>query len=438
MLVSLIAVSAVPVSRAEFKTEDWEFIAPVTLHLTAEASAGIIEMSLSPEIMDRSRPDLGDVRIIGKDGREVPYVLERTRAVSKTEEFPGRVYNRTFVPGKSSSATADLGRQVRKNRVRVVTEGSNFRRQVMIEGSDNCRNWQTVRRGAFLFRIGASGNTEYEKDTVSIPDNDMRYFRVTVLNGADDPDQVKITEVLVRHHAVEPARICPVQIAGTSVEQKDRHTILEFDLRYRHMPLRDLKLSFKDANFFRCVRICGRQKKTSIMKHAVEDAKALERRVPEPWTLIRTGAIFRYSGEEGDESSLTIDLSGSSHRYIRVEIANEDNTPLAFTGAEASRHMCLVCFPFQAEGKPRLFFGSPKARFPQYDISHYAERLASKGINAAVAGKAIKNPVFEKTRAPTPWSEKHPVILWVALLAGVVVLGVLVASQMRTRGNPGQ
>ena len=204
------------------------------------------------------------------------------------------------------------------------------------------------------------------------------------------------------------------------------------------MPLRELGLAFKDATFFRRVKVLGRQQATRIVKHAVEDAKALEREEPEPWTTIRSGAVFRYSGEEGDESSLVLDLSGSSCRYLRVEITNEDNPPLEFAGAELSRHVYLVRFPAQSGSQLRLFFGNPNARAPKYDISHYAQRLAARGVAAAAHGTPVANPLFGATRAPTPWSEKHRVILWLALLAGIAVLAALIVSQMRARGRDAQ
>ncbi|MCX6348264.1 MAG: DUF3999 family protein [Candidatus Aureabacteria bacterium] len=305
--------------------------------------------------------------------------------------------------------------------------------QVLIEGSDDGGSWRTVRRGAFLFRIGTPGNTEYEKDAVAIPENDMRYLRVTVRNGPGDPEQVALAEIRVEYRPVQPPRACPAPLAGTYVEQTGNRTILEFDLGYRHLPLRDLTISFRDANFFRRIKVSGRQDKTRIVKHAVEDAKPLEREVPEPWTPISSGALFHYSGEEGDESSPPLDLSGASDRYLRVEIANEDDPPLTFAGAEASRYLCLVRFPVPAGLAPSLFFGNPFARLPRYDLSHYAGRLAAEGLASAAFGEPLANPAFRAPCLSTPWSEKHRVILWLALLGGIVVLAVLILIQLRAR-----
>ena len=431
----VILVSAVAPARAEFNVEDWEFLAPISIDLAATPSAGMVEMSLSPEVMDQARPSLADVRIIDEAGAEVPYVLELARAVAKSEIVAGKLYNRTFMPGRSSSATVDLGGKLLKNRIQVITAGSNFRRTVVIEGSDDGRTWRTIRRGALLFRIGTAGNAEYEKDVVPIRENDLQRLRVTVYNGAGDPEHVEITAIRVLRRSVDAAQTRPVKIAKTSVEQEDRRTILEFDLGHRHMSLRELVLAFEDDNFFRCVRVSGRQQETRIVKHPVEDAKAFEREEPEPWTPIRSGAVFRYSGEDGDESSLALDLSGSAHRHLRVEIANEDNPPLTFAGAKLSRYVCLVRFPVQTASQVQLYFGNARARSPKYDVAYYADRLASEGVAAAAHAEPAVNPRFGATPAPTPWSEKHRVILWLALLAGIAVLAALIVSQMRACGD---
>ena len=431
----LAALAIVAVPQADFKVESWEFLAPLTIDPAAPQAAGMVEVSLSPEILDRCRPDRGDLRVIGADSTEVAYLTECARARTESQTRSCRLYNRTFVAGVSSSVTADCEGKILKNRVRISTEGSNFRRGVLIEASDDGSTWQTVRRGAFLFRVGVAGKTEYEKDTVHFSTNNMRYMRLTIWNAPGDPEEVGITEVEILHETVDPARTSSLVIAATDVKQGEKRTILEFDLGYRHVPLKELSLAFDEPDFFRRITVSGRQAETRIVKHRVEDGRALEREIPVSWTRIQTGAIFRYSGEEGDESSLTIDLSGASYRYIRVEIHNEDNPPLTLAAASATQHLYLVRFPFQPNEIWHLYFGNPRAGAARYDLSHYAERLGSRGLVTASPGVPISNPAFGEVEAPKPWSERHRVILWVGLLAGVLVLGALIVLQMRAHGR---
>jgi hypothetical protein len=430
LLLALSPLLAHP-ARGDFDAAGWEFRGPVTFS-PADRSAGLAELPLPPEVLDRSRPDLADLRVVGEDGKEIPYVIEAP-ASAIPGEAAARVYNRSFLAGKSSSATADLGAKVRKNRVRVITAGDDFRRKIAIEGSDDGRSWRTLVPGALLFRVGPRGGAEYEKDLVSIPENDLRYLRVTVHNGPGDPGEVEIADILVRREPLPPSPALPVALAGSYVEQTGNRTILEFDLGYRHLPLRDLALSFSEANYFRRWRLSGRQGKTRIVKHAVEDAKPLERKVPEDWRPILSGAVFRYSGTEGGEQSPPVDLNGVGYRYLRVEIFNGDDPPLNFTGASVSRSERLIRFPASFGEGACLYFGNPAAAAPRYDLSHYASRLEGQGTAAAALGAPVANPAFGKARSLLPWSERHRAVVWLALLGGIVVLGLLILSQFRRR-----
>lgn len=435
LLLILFPLIALPV-RGDFDAAAWEFRAPVTFPPSAGAP-GLAELSLPPDVLDRSRPDSADLRLFGNDGKEIPYIVEEAKSAVPSAEASARVYNRSFLAGKSSSATADLGVKALKNRVRVVTAGDDFRRKIAIEGSDDGRSWRTLVSGALLFRIGPRGGAEYEKDAVSVPENDLRYLRVTVYHGPGDPGEVEIADILVRRELLPPSPALPVPLAGSYVEQTGNRTLLEFDLGYRHLPLRELKLSFSDPNYFRRLRLSGRQKKTRIVKHAVEDAKPLEREVSEDWRPILSGAVYRYSGAEGEDESPALDLNGAGYRYLRVEIFNEDDRPLSFAGATVSRSERRIRFPAPSGEGAYLYFGHPAAPAPRYDLSHYAQRLAGRGIAAVELGSVAANPAFEKSGSRLPWSERHRAVVWLALLGGIVVLGLLILSQFRRRPQCG-
>ncbi len=419
-------------ARGDFDPSAWEYRGGVSVPPGA-AAAGLVELDLPPEVLDRARPDLSDLRLVGEDGKEIPYVIEDARPAGAGEESAARLYNRAFREGRSSSATADLGAKVRKNRVRVVTAGEDFRRGVEVEGSDDGSSWRTLVRGALLFRVGPSGGAEYEKDAVAVPENDLRYLRVTVHNGPGDPGRVEISDILVRREPPPPSPARPVPLAGSYVEQTGNRTLLEFDLGFRHLPLRELKLSFSELNYFRRLRLSGRQEKTRIVKSAVEDAKPLEREVPEDWRPISSGAVYRYAGAEGGEESPAVDLASAGCRYLRVEILNGDDPPLSFTGAEVSRAERRIRFPAPPGEGAFLYFGNPSARSPRYDLSHYADRLAGRGTAAAALESPSANPAFAPPRPLLPWSERHRLVVWLALLAGVAVLGFLILSQFRRR-----
>jgi hypothetical protein len=54
-------------------------------------------------------------------------------------------------------------------------------------------------------------------------------------------------------------------------------------------------------------------------------------------------------------------------------------------------------------------------------------------------GPEVSNPAYTGRPDDRPWSERHPIVLWIAIIAAVVVLGGLALRSMRaaTTGHTG-
>ncbi len=167
-------------------------------------------------------PDLRDLRVVVNRTEETAYVIRTNYGSTSHVQLPTRLYNRTFVGDRESTVTVDFESKVLKNRVQVMTPGTNFRRKVRVQGSDDGENWGTIRDGAFLFRVqrGDAKSRAYEGNVVTFPDNDQQYLRVTVYNGEDDKGALEILAVKAFQHKRTPAETLPVPVVSTQVAQK--------------------------------------------------------------------------------------------------------------------------------------------------------------------------------------------------------------------------
>jgi hypothetical protein len=405
---------------------EWSHVAPIAVRQMPRA--GLVEFTLTPEVFDLAQGDLCDLRVVTDAADELGYALRIAEGKEESVPLAIALYNRTYIPGKQSSITVDFGAKILKNRIEVITPGTNFRRQVLVEGADDGLSWQKVREGAFLFRISQDSlRNAYDKDEVSLPDNDQRYLRVTVYNAPDDPKQVDVKNVKAWCVVRRPPETVPVPlvVTGPSEDQKNKRTEITLDLGHRNLPLYELALDFSNADFYRHVRISGRNATERVVKTRVEDAPELEKKVAEPWTDVGGGSVYRYSSGGSVDESLALGLSGARYRYLRVQIENADDPPLQFRSAQVKRLVYYVAF--QAKGKAcSLFFGNPRAQRPSYDIVNYSERLRKEGCVAISLGKVVPNPAYAQAEKVIPWSERHKSIIWVALLGVAVVLLLLV------------
>ena len=71
----------------------------------------------------------------------------------------------------------------------------------------------------------------------------------------------------------------------------------------------------------------------------------------------------------------------------------------------------------------RLYFGDAKLEAPVYDYA----KMSREDMDAAQAslGPTTPNSAYTPRADDRPWSERHPSVLWIAMLLAVVVLAVL-------------
>jgi hypothetical protein len=405
------------------KRSDWQYMAPITINSSADER--LAEFAITPSVHAIARVNLTDLRIVTGNGTEVGYVIRKGEGTTENIPLQAKLYNRSFLPGKQSSVTADFGGKTLKNRIKIETSGTNFRRKVRIEGSDSGETWGMVLEGGFLFRVqGAAGERDgFDKSLVEFPSNDQRYLRITVFPGSDDPKVIEIQGIQASRQVVSTPETAEVPVVSAIIEEKERFSEISLDLGSVNIPLHEISLEFLDSDFFRHVAMEGRNQERRTIKPKVKDANVGERTVPEPWTRIGTGTVFRFSGCQGKEESLKLPLK-AYFRYIRIRINNFDDPPLRFRGARVNRLIDSVSFPFKKHEKYLLYVGNPNATSPVYDLTHYIKPMREQGIARADLGSLTSTTIREEK--DLPWSEKHQGIIWVALLVMVASLGLIV------------
>ncbi len=437
LIFSILIWAPVSVLAGDMNASDWALLARVEMN--PHAGKAVAQCELTPEVLDASLPDLRDLRVVVNGTEEIGYVIQTNRGSDSSVPLQVRLYNRTFVADRESTVTVDFGTKVLKNRVRVMTPGTNFRRKVRVEGSDDGENWRTVREGAFLFRVQHSDaeSHAYEGNVVTFPDNDLRYLRITVYNAEDDKGVREIMDVKAFQHVWTSAETVAVPVIAAKAVQETHRTEITMDLGYRNMPLHELMLSFSDPNFFRTVTVWGRDQEKRVVRRVVEDSPALERTVEEPWRQVTAGTIYRFSADGSADESLTLKLHSTKFRYLQVRVENRDDPPLSFTEARVSRLVQRLEFPTARSGQYDMLTGYAKAIAPVYDVGHYIGKLRRQGVVEASLGKLVPNPLHKTTEQTLPWSEQHKGILWLALLAMAAALGFLVYRMAMTARKEG-
>jgi len=145
------------------------------------------------------------------------------------------------------------------------------------------------------------------------------------------------------------------------------------------------------------------------------------------WYPVALGEIYRY--QSGDAHVANLEIPGSMQsRHVRIEVLNGNDAPLSGVRISLLTTPRRVFFEQQPERSYRLIYGDSRASFPQYDLPR---RFDTKQSEKAVIGKLGPEEVNSAWSDPRPWTEKHQVVLWLAVGLAVVLLGFSAISSLR-------
>src|SRR3989344_1559204 len=195
-------------ARADFDISAWKSRARITGGSVATEYA---ILQLPPEFFSHLKPDLSDLRIVNADG-EVPYVLGVEKESVSSSRVPARMYNLSAGAGGGSvSFLADLGPgSAFHNAITIRVASENFRRGVVIEGSDDEKSWRilTSQGQIFDYTVRDIKSVSVRDTDVRYPEATFRYLRVTISGGPIDVRGVEVSRELAlaaREAVYEPA-----------------------------------------------------------------------------------------------------------------------------------------------------------------------------------------------------------------------------------------
>lgn len=394
------------------------------------AAPGFVRLALTPEILDRSDPALRDLRLVDDTGQLVPYVVHRARATDETrltwQEV--RLVNRVVRPGEYTRVVLDFGKPVEKNRIQVDLSGDRFCLRVRIEGGMSSQSWDTVLDNAWLVRL-AEGDTGFERDIIAFPTNTFRYLRITVYAADNGSSTRDIRSARAAFARVAPAEeLLPAQVTVTKVEHdgERKQSIYELDLGYRHLAVVRLDIPFDEAYFHRGYELLGRNALTQPGKGytALDPA---ERKVP--WQPIDRGVVYRIQEEGEVFDSRPLESLDAPYRYLQLRVHNADNPPLnLLRPVTAYRREVSLVFDFDSVRRYGLYCGNPEAQAPTFDLAQAVVGVAERDLPALQPGALTQ---LQPTGPDLPWTERHIVIIWIALAAAVAALLALIAANLK-------
>lgn len=354
-------------------TTRWQWMAPFQVE-----QPGMVRLEIPPSVLDASRPDLGDLRILPRDqetpySKETPYLMDlpvhRGDTVQVATGFKVSLSDRTTLIEVSADITAPI------EAVDLTSPAKEFLKSVSIEAITTGGEWRPLISNTVIFRQPDGA----ERVRIPLPAGKWEGLRIKVDDDRSQP--VPFTGVRLITASEKPVTfVGPISISTR--EDLSNETRLTLDLGARNLDVAELHFEITDAVFSRAC--------TLGFDTSTPDGETRMERIP-------GGTLYRV---QNDHAALTESLVIPVHRriqsrYLIVTIHNGDSPALAVTRIKAGYYPTILAFHAAEAGDWKLITGNPKEKQPQYDLSQL------RGMMGEATGKPItpsalrKDPGFE-------------------------------------------
>jgi hypothetical protein len=386
--VALGLVSALhgqPVDLDEERSA-WHFRRELSLTAPGtEPVPSFARLFLPPEVAAACQAELRDVRLVSRDGRDVPYVVDRL-----DERVLGLVWNGRLVDTQSERRkqtvwVVDLYEPRTFDRVDLEVSGQDFAKRVKVEVSDDRTSWRLLRADAGVF--DRPWGERIRQTEISIEEGaTARYLRLTADDARSKPIEVRGARALGIRRLPGAAVRRAVAIEKTTAPQgKSRHR-LDVEPGF---PVDAVEISADEPAFARRVRLI--------------DVRMIGGRAEE--TTLGDARLYRLRIEDEDLAGESLSLAARAglggSRVLEVD--DGDSPPLKNLRVTLVSTATSLLFPAVA-APVRLYYGNPATRAPVYDLAGLKIRIAlSPRFAAAALGPEVANPRFTKS-LPLPFA----------------------------------
>jgi hypothetical protein len=355
-------------------------------------------------VWQHARPDLSDLRIYSTD-KEIPYRITIEQGSSETEQRQCRVLQPGTVGGKTQFLL-DMSGVAEYDRIELNLPARNFVAHARVEGQDDLHGAKWAVLGTTTL-YDLSDERLGRNLTLKIPLTTYKYLRVTVDKPVNPSDVEGGTAGITR------AQKAVWRDLGSEPKQSQqgKDTILTLSVQ-GEVPVERAVISVDPTqqNFLRKVEVQG--------DNGQEFGSGEIRRVH-----------MERNGQKIDTEQASLDLRGNLRGTVKIIIHNGDDVPLKITGARLQQYERRIYFDAHAGIQPKLYYGDAQLDAPVYDYA----KLFQKNTNAdqKQLGAEEVNAAFTGRPDDRPWSERHPAVLWLAIIAAVLILGGVALRSMK-------
>ena len=404
MIAVLVSCPAASATDLPVSWRSWRYSRPIE----GAGDSGLARISIPIDLYAHLEGGFSDLRVVDEAGKEIPYLLYDKNVRSPIVTRTATIRENSFVTSQYTQLVIDTGDKITfHNAIEIHTPQTDFINWVEVAASDDAHTWRIVKDRAPISSF--TKETIADSRLVRYSDNNARFLRVRIFESSRQ-FPVSSVDVLFSRQFQEPFRT-PLTAQWTpdpTTPATSSRWIA--DLGPGSFPVSGVTIETSQPEFFRIVRM-----------ETGEDGRE--------WQNDFSGQIYRY--KEGDKEAESLSVFSNQRwdqRFWRIEVVNGNDAPLF--GAKPTLLIVpyFILFYPQAGHSFRLIYGNSAAKLPQYDLSRTFDVHSEPNARVASLGSEESTSNYLDRR---PYTERHPHLLWFALVVAVIVLASAALRALR-------
>jgi hypothetical protein len=359
------------------------------------------------ELWDKGNSDLGDLRLVTPSGTEIPYALVVKRGSTSTHETEVKVLQLGTVTG-ATDFVLDVSAVPEYDHVRLRLDTVDFIAHATVEGRDDLAKPPVTLLGTYTI-YDFSREELGSNSTLKLPRSRFRYLHVHI-EGAVKPEEVSsasVADIEEQKAQWTPADVSP------KITQEGKSTILTWDA-VADVPVDRIVLLVDPAevNFRRDVE---------VLAHNATVARGEIHRIR-----------MKRAGRAVESEELALSLEGVHAPRYRLAIANGDDPPLHILGVQVFSIEHRLYFDPRGNSTLHLYYGDNRLAAPLYDYAKLFQVPQDDAAPRAELGTPTHNFAYTGRPDERPWTDKHPAVLWTALIVAVAGLAAVALRGLKS------
>ena len=389
-MLGLIVLSLAAAAWAEFDSRGWRYVRQISI--PGDLPDGPVVVPLMSHIIEKCRPDLGDLRVVSTEGIAVSAAVGGTDPPRKNNLLPAKIYRIAKRPGAWTDIWIDKGTKTLGSGVLIGTGSRDFVRKVEVRGSDNGKDLYVIRMDGLI--IDRKEPIPLRSLDIEHPLNNFQYVVLRIHDDGEPPlkiESVSCYPPMPEHGLSHPLS---VRMIENRVDAHRSATVIVAELRNNDHPLSDVAINTRTKDFVK-----------NVVVHCSSSASG-------PWNRVFEGAFFRATSGDVGKENLKVAFKPQACRFLMLELAGPSGPPVQVDGIEATSTIPFIAFDHSRGRSYRLYYGNESAALllspptPSILYSSYSFRLfrdpsrPGGGKRACAQGRISHRNVGDQIRRP--------------------------------------